>query len=136
MHRLGIITILLLLLTGCRKTIDQVQEDKLMEVITNGRWKVTAFTKGNTIITADFAAYLFQFQANNTVDAYNNGTVEKTGMWKDDIAAYTITSTFANAQYPLTLLNGVWKISNTHLTFVEASQTSNGEVYTLRLDKQ
>ena len=134
--RLSVIAILLLLLTGCHKTIQKAQENKLMEVITNGRWKVTAFTKDAATLTPDFEAYLFQFQASNTVDAYHNGIIEKTGIWKEDIAAYTITSTFANAQYPLTLLNGVWKISNTSLTFVAASQTINGEVYTLRLDKQ
>lgn len=136
MRYLAIIAILLLLFTSCRKTIDRAQEDKLMKVVTNGRWKVTHFGKGNTVLTTDFAAYIFQFQTNNTVDAYNNGAIEKTGIWKDDMAAHTISSTFANAQYPLMLLNGIWKISNTNLIFVEASQTINGEVYTLRLDKQ
>jgi hypothetical protein len=86
-------------------------------------------------LTTDFAPYLFQFRSNNTVEALNNGTLEKTGNWSADPNARTITSSFANAATTLMLLNGTWQVTKNSWTFVEASQTVNGEARTLRLDK-
>jgi hypothetical protein len=126
--------VLFLVLSGCIK--EKKQENLVIKAMTNGQWKVTGFNKGGTDITSDFTAYLFQFKTDFTVDAINNGSIEKTGSWNADASAQTITSNFANAVNPLALLNGTWTITNNSWTWVEARQTLNNELLTLRLDKQ
>jgi hypothetical protein len=124
--------IILFLVAGC---IKKKQEDMVVNAMVQGQWKVTRFIKGSFEITPDFANYKFQFKTNFTVDAINNGTVEKTGSWNADATTQTITSNFANTGAPLTLLNGIWQITNNSWTWVEATQSLNGELYSLRLEK-
>jgi len=116
--------------------IKKKQEEKVLDAMTNGQWKVTSFVKGSNDLTSNFAPYRFQFKTNNTVDAINNGTVENTGTWNEDVNAQTISSNFINAANPVVLLNGTWKITNNSWTWVEANQTVNNELLALRLDKQ
>lgn len=123
------------LLTGCLKSPAEVQENLVIKAMTDGQWHMTSFSKAGADKTAAFAPYRFQFRTNNTVDAINNGTTEKTGTWAADPAAQTITSTFTDANATLLLLNGTWKVTKNSWTFVEATQTVNGETLKLRLDK-
>lgn len=127
---------LLFILTSCAKEIQKQQGNLVIQAMTNGQWVVTSYIQGSTDVTADFSVYKFQFKTNFTVDAINNGTIEKTGTWNADANAQTITSAFSGATNPLALLNGTWNITNTTWTSVQANQTVNGEVRTLRLDKQ
>jgi hypothetical protein len=129
---------LFLLATGlgsCEKAIEKAQEDYIIKIMTEGRWKVTNFDKGADDRTGDFTPYQFQFNSNRTVDAYNNNIVEKSGTWEGNATNRTIYSNFSNASEPLLLLNGTWLISNSSPSFVEANQTVNGEQRFLRLDK-
>ncbi|MDB5195639.1 MAG: hypothetical protein JWP88_9 [Flaviaesturariibacter sp.] len=123
-------------LTSCQKFIEKKQEEAALAVVTTGQWKVTSFTKGGESKSALFTSYTFQFQPNETVDAIKNGMVEKTGSWKVDIAAQSIISAFSGVTEPLSLLNGTYRITNSSTTTVDASQTVNGEVWTLHMDKQ
>src|SRR4051812_11659002 len=116
----------LILLVGCKK--EKKAENLVVQAMVNGEWKVTNFNKGGTNVTVGFSPYKFQFKTNFTVDAINNGNVEKTGSWDADAYAQTITSNFTNAVNPLILLNGAWKITNNSWTWVEANQTVNGEL--------
>lgn len=127
--------ILITLFTSCKKTIENIQEDIVVNAMTDGQWRVTKFTKGSTDITTNFSTYKFQFLKNNTVQAINNGSVENTGSWSADANARTIASNFSNTTAIIINLNGTWKITNNSWTFVEATQTVNSEVLTLRLDK-
>lgn len=115
--------------------VQEQQENLVIQAMTSGQWKVTSFIKGGTDLTSDFTPYKFQFKTNNTVDAINNGAIEKTGSWNADANAQTITSSFANAANPLLLLNGTFNIESTTWTSVNANQTVNGELRTLRLEK-
>ena len=124
----------LIMLAGCKK--EKKAENLIIQAMVNGQWQVTNFNKGGTDATNSFASYRFQFKTNFTVDAINSGMVEKTGSWNADASAQTITSNFSNASNPLAFLNGTWKITNNSWTWVEASQTVNGELMNLRLDKQ
>ncbi len=130
-------TILLLAFTllSCKKTIESIQENLIVKAMTDGQWKVTRYVRGGTEVTSDFSPYKFQFHSNNTVDAINNVSTESTGSWNADAASRTITSSFSTATSTVSLLNGTWQITNNSWTFVEATQTVNGEVRTLRLDK-
>ncbi|HWJ28641.1 MAG TPA: hypothetical protein VNS32_19010 [Flavisolibacter sp.] len=121
---------------GCTKEQkQQQQEDLVIQAMVNGQWKVTSFKKAGVDITADFSVYKFQFKNNYSVDAINNGSVEKTGTWNANATAQTITSNFTNAVDPLALLNGTWIIQKTTWTSVDANQTVNGETRILHLDK-
>jgi hypothetical protein len=124
----------LILMAGCKR--EKQAENLVVQAMVNGQWKVTSFKKGGTDLTTSFASYKFQFKTDFTVEAINNGSLEKTGSWNADASAQTITSNFTNALNPLVLLNGTWKITNNSWTWVEASQTVNGELMSLRLDKQ
>lgn len=134
--RFLIITLLtVFILSGCKKTVENVQLDALMKLITNGQWKVTSFSKGNDDITGQFAPYHFQFKENGTVDAISNGAVQKTGSWVGNATDLTIQSDFGNAGAPLNFLNGTWSVKKTSTTHVEATQQVNAELWALRLDK-
>lgn len=120
---------------SCGKAVEQAKEDLVVKAMTDGQWRVTKFIKGPADVTSDFSAYKFQFRTNNTVEAINNNAIETTGTWNADATSRTISSAFSAGGATLTLLNGTWLITNNSWTFVEASQTVNGEVRTLRLDK-
>lgn len=130
-----ILLILLVSLANCKKAIQSAQEDLVIKAMTDGQWRITKFTSGSSDVTATFTPYKFQFQKDNTVQAINNGSIENTGSWNADASARTISSSFSGASSTLSLLNGIWKITNNSWTFVEAIQTVNSEVLTLRLDK-
>lgn len=82
----------LFILAACKK--EKKAENLVIQAMVNGQWKVTNFTKSGVDKTIDFASYKFQFETNFTVDAINNGTLEKTGSWNADASAQTITSNF------------------------------------------
>src|SRR5688572_5745722 len=128
--------IILLGLFGCKKQIEKIQNDLVIQAMTTGQWKMVSFTNGSTNITSDFAPYSFHFKTDYTVDAINNSIVESTGTWGADADAKTITSNFSTqANNPLPLLNGTWKITKNSWTYVEANMTVNGILRTLRLEK-
>jgi hypothetical protein len=136
MRFLSTVLIFLLLTTACKKTVEKVQEDALVKIITNGQWVVTKFTSGTTDVTSNYGGYRFQFKSDKTVDAIKNGAVEKTGTWDGNAYNKTIISSFTNASSPLMLLNGTWHVTDSGLSYVVSTQESNGETKTLRLDKQ
>lgn len=122
-------------LASCTKTVEKTKEDAVIQIMVSGQWVVTKYTIGASTVTPDFAGYKFQFYENRTVDAIKNGFLQKSGTWEANAAALTIYSNFAGAIYPLSLLNGTFKITDSGLTFVEAKLTLNGELHTLRLEK-
>jgi hypothetical protein len=128
--------LLLLFLGGCKKKIEEIQQDLVVKAMTDGQWVITNFTQNSNNITSVFAPYKFKYYSNKTVDAINNGTVEKTGNWDGNATNLTTWADFPNATYPLTLINGTWHIDNNSWTFVLASQTNGSETKVMRLDKQ
>lgn len=127
---------LLLLLSGCKKTIENAQEDLVIRAMTDGEWVINGFTVQGNNITADFSGYKFKYYSNRTVDAIKNGAVEKTGTWEGNASTMIISANFPAATHPLNLINGSWLVTRNGWTYVEATQTVGSEVKTLRLDKQ
>jgi hypothetical protein len=125
-----------LLLSGCQKKVESVQENMLVKLIVSSEWAITKYMKGTVEITGDFSPYSFQFNKDFTVDALNNNIVEKTGTWNGDIATKTINSNFPNPNPILALLNGTWLVTDSGLTYVEAKQTINGENCFMRMVKK
>ena len=103
--------------------------------MTDGQWGVSSFIQNGNNITADFATYKFKYYSNKTVDAINNGTIEKTGTWDGNASTMTTSANFTGAAPPLNLINGSWHINRSSWTYVEATQTNGSEVKTMRLDK-
>ena len=129
--------VLIIVLASCKKATEQAKEDLVIKAMTDGKWKVTSFTLNGNNITPDFTLYRFKYYSNKTVDAINNGTVEKTGTWDGDAASMTTWAQFTGVVNPLAHINGSWHIDRNSWTFVEASQTtSGGDVKTMRLDKE
>jgi len=126
---------LILLLSGCKKTVENIQQDLVIKAMTDGQWKITNFTQNSNNITSSFATYKFQYYSNKTVDAINNGTVEKTGTWDGNASTMTTSANFVNASSPLDLINGNWRIDRNSWTYVEATQVVGAETKTMRLDK-
>jgi len=124
------------ILTGCKKLVEQKAQDAILKAMTDGQWVITNFTSNGTDLTSDFSAYKFQYFDNYTVNAIKNGTVDKTGTWQGDVNTMSISANFANAVDPLLLLNGTWHITDNGWTFVDATMTVGTEVRTLKLDKQ
>ena len=137
MKKAALFTVLVFLFTGCKKTVQQIQEDLVVKAMTDGQWKITNFTQNGTDITADFAAYQFKYYYSpNKVDAIRNGTVEITGTWDGDANSMTTWANFTSPAYPLNLINGTWHIDRNSWTYVEATQIIGSETRTMRLDKQ
>ena len=77
-----IITLLLFAITlsGCKKAIENIQEDLVIKAMTDGQWKVTSFIQNGTDITVDFSTYRFKYYSDKTVDAIKSGIFEKKGI--------------------------------------------------------
>lgn len=127
---------LMVLLSGCRKTIEKIQQDAIIQAMTDGEWEITSFIRDGTDITADFSPYTFKYYSNKTVDAINNGSVEQTGQWDGNASAKTTWANFTSAVHPILLINGTWNITNNSWTYVEAAQTAGGHTSLMRLDKR
>lgn len=108
----------------------------MIKAMTDGQWAITSFTLNGNNITTDFSPYKFKYYSNKTVDAINNGSVEKTGNWDGDAANMTTWANFSNATPPLSLINGTWTITRNSWTYVEARQTVGTDTKLMRLDKQ
>ena len=126
---------LALLAGNCKKAVQAVQEDLVIKAMTDGQWKITSFTLNGNSITNDFTNYRFKYYSNKTVDAINNGSVEKTGNWDGNATTMTTSASFTSAIYPLNLSNGSWTITRSGWTYVEAYQTGS-DSKNMRLDKQ
>jgi hypothetical protein len=135
MKNVLVAVLVLMGLSSCKKFVESVQEDLVVKAMTDGQWRVTSFKRDNNDVTAGFSTYTFQFRQDKTVEAINSGAVESRGTWNGNAENKTIASNFNNAAAILMLLNGTWQITNNSWTFVEATQTVNNEVRTLRLDK-
>ncbi len=127
---------IIIFLAGCKKKIEDIQQDLVVKAMTDGQWVITNFTQNSNNITTAFTPYKFKYYSNKTVDAIKNGTLEKTGNWDGNATNLTTWADFPNATSPLSLINGTWHIDNNSWTFVIASQISGSETKTMRLDKQ
>ena len=135
MKRILIIISVFFMLTGCKKLVEEIQQDLVIKAMTDGQWKITSFTQNGNNITSNFSSYKFQYYSNKTVDAINNGSVEKTGTWDGNASTMTTSANFTGAIAPLSLINGSWQILNNGWTFVEANQIVGAETKTMRLEK-
>ena len=136
MKKIVVIFSVLMIFAGCKKTVEQVVGDAILQAMTDGQWAITSFTQNGTDITSSFAGYKFKYYSNKTVDATKNGTLEMTGTWDGDATTMTTSANFSGATNPLSLVNGTWHINNNSWTYIAVTQTNGSETKTMRLDKQ
>ncbi|GAA4337108.1 hypothetical protein [Flaviaesturariibacter amylovorans] len=122
-------------LGGCKKFIEKKQEEAALEIVTNGRWKVSTFTVDGADSISHFTNYSFQFRENGTVEAYNGTLLEETGTWVVNVSARSIFSSFTRPIPALRLLTGTWIITTSTTTTVDATLNANGQERKLHLDK-
>lgn len=135
MKKLFTLLLIVFAFSNCGRVVEQIGEDLVIKAMTDGQWKITKFTLNGTDITSSFSTYKFQYYKNKTVDAINNGVVERTGSWDGNASAMTTWANFPGAPNPIALINGTWNITKNSWTYVEATQTGT-DTKTLRLDKQ
>jgi hypothetical protein len=135
MKKFAVIIVVLTLLSGCKKAAQNIQEDLVIQAMTDGYWAITSFSQNGNNITSDFTGYKFKYYSNRTVDAIKNGTLDKTGSWDGDAATMTTWANFDNVTNPLSLINGSWHIDDNGWTYVVATQVNGSETKTMRLDK-
>jgi len=139
MKRLHQITPILLLLissflvNSCSK--EKIEQNIIVDAVTNGRWLVTQFTEAGTDVSSEFVVFEFQFYDNGTVQAINGSTITP-GTWTANVDAKTITSTFTSSNTTLNRLNDTWKIFNSSLTLVEANPLNTSRVAYLKMNKK
>lgn len=121
-------------LCSCKKLIEEKEKNAFLEVMTNGYWHVESYSEGTINITELFKGYNFKFDTDGTVTGANGRLINK-GTWTGDIENYTISSNFPGAEEPLKKLNGMWKITNTKLDFVNAEMNTNTGKVVLQLRK-
>ena len=120
---------------SCKKFVRQQEQNAIIDLVTNGQWRVTGYIDHQTdTLTSDFAGYAFQFYENGTV--YGTKTGQQTiGTWSADVASKSITSNFPTAVYPITLLNHTWKITDSYTDSVAARTPVDSSFNILNLHK-
>ena len=129
------LSLTIILICSCKKTVENVAQDLVIQAMVNGQWVINKFTQNGNDITSSFSGYKFQYHSNKTVDAIKNGVKERTGNWEGNATLMTTWADFPGAPIPISLLNGTWNITKNSWTFVEATQTIGTEIKTFRLDK-
>lgn len=122
-------------LLGCKKTVDNLAENRAIELISDTPWRVTIYARDTDTLTSYFKGYTFVFKENKTVDAVKSQQIVKSGVWDFSFTQQSILSAFSTTEEPLVLLNGTWNIVNITNTTVLANQTINGKMVTLKLAK-
>jgi hypothetical protein len=130
------LTIILLINSGCKKTVENAGEDFMTNLITNNLWLVDGFSVGTTIYTADFSSFEYKFNKDGSVYGRKTGASDEIGTWRPDANAQTISSNFPNSPHPCNKLNGLWQIQKTTLNSVQANRFDAGVEYKLSLVKK
>jgi hypothetical protein len=136
-NRLYYIIFLLLLAVpfSCKKYIQQQEQNALVNLVTNGTWRVTGYLDHQTInLTDSFSNYSFQFNSNGTVVGTKSG-IPTNGTWTADVNSKSITSNFPSAGYPINLLNHVWTITDSYTDSVAAKTAVDVSYNILNLHK-
>lgn len=130
-----LIFVLLIIPFSCKKFIEQQEQNYIVALVTKGSWRITGYYDHQVKnLTDSFAGYSFQFNENNTVYGTRYGQ-QTNGTWSVDIGKKSITSTFPNASYPITLLNFTWTITDSYTDSVAARTPVDSSFNILNLHK-
>jgi hypothetical protein len=98
---------------GCKKTVDNIKEDLMVNLITSNTWIIVRYLDGGSNITSTFSTYEFKFYKSGKVDAVKDGATQASGTWVGSEANQSITSEFPSTSDPFNKLTGIWIVTNT-----------------------
>jgi len=130
---LGLGFFLITIGSGCKKAVDNAQENALYEIITSNTWVVTKLEISGTNYKTDFDPYQFQFSRNGVVAAKKTGSTDINGEWNLTLSNLSILINYRNAGLPFSRTDGLWFISGTTFTTVDATRTEAGITYKLSI---
>ena len=119
---------------SCKKFVDRQKENALVDLVTNGTWRITKYIDHQDDITASFSGYVFQFKSNGTVDGIHDGQITS-GTWVGNVNARTIQSEFPAAPDPLKKLNYTWTVTDSYSDSVSAKAVVDSSFNFLELHK-
>jgi hypothetical protein len=132
---ISLLSLALLIPFSCKKYIQQQEQNALVELVTNGTWRVTGYLDHMTINLKDsFSGYNFQFNQNGIVYGDLNGQITY-GSWSADVSSKTIISNFPGSGFPINMLNHTWKITDSYPDSVAAKTTVDSSFNILNLHK-
>src|SRR5450432_3779855 len=131
---IAFLLILLVVPYSCKKYIQQQEQNALVNLVTQGTWRVTGYVDHDTNITASFSGYSFQFNQDGTVYGILNSQQTK-GSWTASVSDKSITSNFPSAPYPLNMLNHTWIITDSYSDSVAAKTAVDTSLNILNLHK-
>jgi len=125
----------LLMSASCKPDPADLPEDLIIQLMTNGEWSVIDFKLNGVDKTPDFAAYRFKYYSDKTVNArYDTSTFP--GTWDGSTSTMTTSNNFPTAIYPITLVNGTWRVDSPGTRIVKTSQISGSDVKTMKLYRE
>lgn len=120
---------------SCKKYIQQQEQNALVNLVTQGTWRVTGYLDHETNnLTDSFSGYSFQFNENGTVYGVLNQQ-QSNGTWTASVSEKSITSNFPSAPYPLNMLNHTWIITDSFTDSVAAKTAVDSSFNILNLHK-
>ncbi len=120
---------------SCKKFIQQQEQNAIVNLVTNGTWRITGYTNYQAInLTDSFSGYSFQFYENGTITS-TKSNVQTSGTWTADVNARSITSNFPSASFPLNLLNFTWTVTDSYTDSVAARTPVENSYNILNLHK-
>lgn len=128
-----VVLIIAISVAHCSKK--EVQQNIIIQAMTNGHWVVQHFTENTLDVTSEFQPYEFQFYENGSVQSIN-GTVITNGTWTASPDERTISAIFPSSNDTLKRLNDTWKVFNNSFTYVEANPSNVSRTAYLKLVKK
>lgn len=135
MKKLALLILAFCSLFSCKKAIEDIQGNIILDAMTNGQWIVYEFTSAGENLTSEFDPYSFQFYRDGSVSALTSSSDTK-GTWAGNTTNRTITAEFPGASDPLGNLNAVWRMTDSSWDFVKAETTLNNIRKTVWLRKK
>ena len=121
---------------SCKKAIDKKIESVLMSAITSGTWYIEQYKESGSDITGSFSEFEFRFHRDGTLEGIRTGSDPATGTWQGNLQNASINTLFPAAIDPLKKVNGLWKITDSYMDYVEAEMSINGGKNILHLRKK
>ena len=124
--------------TSCKKAIEAIKEQLVVDAITDGIWTVTKFTETGTNKTSDYTGWEFQYFNNGTSVAKKTGNADVPGNWSGNAADFSFTAGFTTTPpVPLEKLAGTWTVTRAVASNKGSyARTTAGIAYELELTKK
>ncbi|MBX2931246.1 MAG: hypothetical protein KF781_04765 [Chitinophagaceae bacterium] len=133
-----LILVVLCISASCKKMIDKIKEQTVMDAITNGVWYVSKFVEDGTNNTANFNGWEAKYLDDGTFTCSKTGETTATGTWVGNATDWTFKITFTNTPTPpVEKLGGTWTVTRAVSTDKGSyAKTEGGVVYELEMTKK